>query len=117
MEKVLEQIKSIVKTELLKRGFNVEVCIEQDKNGRINIETSDFQTQPVLFKNIWIRNGFMSNLEEKHNELTDTKFYEYKTKITAYYECFGGGFNANDLFAMTFRWFNENEVVHLINII
>ena len=56
-EKNIEKIKEIIQDELIKRGCNAKIiCLEETENGKIKLETEEFQTVPAIFRKIGICN-------------------------------------------------------------
>lgn len=68
MKDIYEQIAALIRIELLKRGFIVDVTCYPEDEGRIKIETSSFQTTPVIFKRLWIDNSFGCIVEHQYDE-------------------------------------------------
>lgn len=60
-ETMRKEIANIVKTQLMKRGINVDVAIfsKPTRNGNdfVGVKTSPFQTMPVIYKEIYIDGG------------------------------------------------------------
>lgn len=60
-ETMRKEIANIVKTQLMKRGINVDVAIfgKQTRSGSefVGVKTSPFQTTPVIYKEICIEGG------------------------------------------------------------
>lgn len=117
MEKVLEQIREIVSNELLKRGFNVNVFVNQDESGRINIETTEFQTTPVIFKSLTINNKMFSNISIQEEDFPKVPHYDFSTELNVVCNRFDGGSVSPSLITMVFRWFKNENKVHLITLL
>jgi len=103
--KLLKNIKDRLEEEILKRGVNAkidEIELDDSKKGyeRINFSTENFQTSPVMFKELCITN-FSSSLNYKDVERSDkTRFTYLEIWIQVYYSYkhFGGGSNGCTIF-------------------
>lgn len=92
-EKQQNQLKEVVRLELLKRGFTAEIqTFEIDSNKRkINFETSKFQTLPVIFKECYIASSG-SNINHENGY--------FRISINFFYKSFDNGLNRVELFAI-----------------
>lgn len=92
-EKQKEQLKEVVRLELLKRGFTAEIeTFEIDSEERkIYFETSKFQTVPVIFKECWI--------DCSSSGINEDGFF--CTAIYFCYKRFDNGTNRVKLFSIT----------------
>ena len=112
MESTYEQISEIIRLELLKRGFNVNVnCTEKGKS--FKVKSSSFQTIPVLFKDIFIESNSVY-IEEKENS-NGVKYKEYHIKIGVRYEHFDGGENGCNLFTILLRQIEKSERMIIVS--
>lgn len=103
------EIVSAAKKSLLKLGINVDVSLSAEtlKNGdaRIVIETSTFQTTPVIYESVYVYGyGNIVKLEDaKHvHELTILLSYRFNY--------FDGGTNGVSIGILRFRIFNEETI-------
>lgn len=112
MESTYEQISEIIRLELLKRGFNVNVnCTEKGKS--FKVKTSSFQTIPVLFKEIFIESNSV-HIEEKESN-NGVKYTEYRIKMSVHYEHFDGGENGCNLFTILLRQIEKSERMIIVS--
>ena len=111
---VLEQIREIIRIELLKRGFIVDVTCTQTKDNSFKVKTTSFQTTPVLFKQVWIESWNVF-VEEKEND-KGVKYIDYNISIYVCYEHFDGGRNGCNLFSITLRNFENWSRIRILSI-
>ena len=111
---VLEQIREIIRIELLKRGFIVDVTCTQTKDNSFKVKTTSFQTTPVLFKDVWIESWNVF-IEDKENE-KGIKYTDYNISIHVCYEHFDGGMNGCTLFSIKLRSFEKWDKVIVLSI-
>lgn len=114
MENVFEQISEIIRVELLKRGFIVDVTCTQTKENSFKVKTSSFQTTPVLFKEVWIESWNVF-IEDKEND-KGVKYTDYNISIHVCYEHFDGGRNGCSLFSIILRSFENWNRVRILSI-
>lgn len=114
MEKTYKQIAELIRIELLKRGFMVDVTCYPEGEDRVKIETSSFQTTPVIFKRLWIDNSFGCIVERQYDEKHKVKYTDYSTTISVNYETFSDGMNATTIFRVRLRVLDGR--VYLMNI-
>lgn len=114
MKETYEQIAELIRIELLKRGFIVDVTCTPTKDNSFKVKTTSFQTTPVLFKEVWIesRNVFV---EEKEND-KGVKYTDYNISIHVCYEHFDGGRNGCSLFSIILRIFKNWNRVRILSI-
>lgn len=102
----ISKIKEIIQVELLKRGFTAEILnfCENVKNGKPRLEfyTATFQTTPVMFKELEIRN-FSSWLtkETVENMEGEKTFDKFTIEVAVKYTLFEGGYNWTILFRVS----------------
>lgn len=103
-EKQQNQLKEVVRLELLKRGFTCEIeTFEIDKEkGSIYLKTNTFQTVPLIFKESYIK-SFFSGMDKDGNFLVNVKVN---------YVSFLDEQNSVGLFAMT-GTFSNNDIFDL----
>lgn len=103
-EKQKEQLKEVVRLELLKRGFTAEIeTFEIDNEKRkINFKTKNFQTTPVIFKECHI-GCFSSGIDEEG---------AFWIIISFYYTTFDNGKNGVKLFSIN-GLFALDDIFHL----
>ncbi len=115
--KHLELIKDTIQTELLKRGFHAPITVTEqvDKNPRVLVTSENFQTTPVLFKNIKIVN-FSGNIEEVEQDFTginnkkETKtIIKFWIPVQVRYEHFDLGGNGSRLFNLEGFVFRDED--------
>lgn len=112
----LKFIKEVIQLELLKRGITAPiVIIEETINNnrhRIELETSEFQTTPVIFKTLKII-GWNTSVEIKpKSELKPDAIGNYiLVWIPIYYTYthFGVGSNSTEIFTLLFNVFGSNN--------
>ena len=114
MKETYEQIAELIRIELLKRGFIVDVTCTPTKDNSFKVKTSSFQTTPVLFKEVWIESWNVF-VEEKEND-KGVKYTDYNMSIHVCYEHFDGGRNGCDLFSITLRSFENWSKVRILSI-
>lgn len=114
MEETYKQISEIIRIELLKRGFIVDVTCTPTKDNLFKVKTSSFQTTPVLFKDVWIESSF-AYFDKKESE-KGVKYTEYYISLNVCYEHFDGGRNGCNLFSITLRSFENWSRVSILSI-
>ena len=108
MKLTKEQINTIKETlqiELLKRGFTAQIVEIEEVKGRHNdtrveFKTENFQTVPVIFKEICVRN-FSSAITMRDHVRADGEvvpFIDVWINVNVDYNHFGGGSNGCNLF-------------------
>ena len=102
MKDIYEQIAELIRIELLKRGFIVNVTCTSNSDKSLKIETTTFQTTPVLFKKLWINNSLGSWIKAVENKEKNITYIDFDTTLSVNYETFGGGFNSTVLFRISF---------------
>lgn len=94
-KEVLEYIISDLQTSVTRLGINAELGIKVEKDYRgkeyLAIESTRFQTQPVLFRECWL-DGTISINEKDENE---KGFFIY-IMMDYRWRSFAGGFNGTD---------------------
>lgn len=113
-------LKGLIQTELLKRGFTSKIIPIKEKeiksgSNRITFESEEFNTVPVIFKRIHIREFTSSvNLEEIKRE-DDSILLKKSIHIGIHvsYEHFGMGSNGCGLFNLNGHFFNDDERFHI----
>lgn len=128
---VVEAIRQGIATELLKRGFTSPITAELEERPRGNewfiaIEGEPFQTVPVLFAAIQVRN-FSSSLQPSKDEKAieargraenPVDIWSVWIDVNVRYEHFGSGSNGCTLFNYhaSFRAGDEGEYVRLFDV-
>ena len=109
-----KQLQEVLQTELLKRGFLAPIKEVVESEGRrggnyLEFETENFQTTPVIFKQINVAN-FNSTLREEFVENENGKFrvLRFWMTISARYTNFDGGTNGSNIFAISGEFFGTN---------
>lgn len=113
MEDVFEQIAELIRIELLKRGFIVDVTCTPTRGNEFKVKTTEFQTTPVLFSKVWIESWY-ATYEKK--ECDNGKYIDFSVTLSAIYERFSGGQNAVSLFDLKLRKFESWNEVQIISI-
>lgn len=114
-EEMRNDIVSAVKNSLLRLGINVDVTLSAKKiyDGRemIVIETSAFNTTPVIYEEVRVHGeGFIIKVEG-HDDVFDLRF------LLGYdFVYFGGGENGVDIGVMNFRIFAKTQRVAFIGL-
>lgn len=106
------EIVSAVKKSLLKLGINVDVSLSaetlKDGDARIIIETSTFQTMPVIYESVYVYgHGNIVKLEDAEN------VHELSILLSYRFKYFDGGTNGVTIGVLRFRIFDE-EVIRFI---
>lgn len=113
MEKTYKQIAELIRIELLKRGFVVNVTCTPTKDNSFKVKTNTFQTTPVLFSKVWIESWAANIVNKTENGVN---YKDFKVTLSVLYETFEGGRNANDLFKIWFRQIEGCKEVTIISI-
>lgn len=102
----LDKIHDFIQMEMLKRGYSAKIIsfkeVEGKLESRIEFQTEDFQTAPVMFKRLYISN-FSSSIQ-KHVEFSEEyniDCYQVWIQVSVRYENFSGGSNGTNLFSVT----------------
>ena len=108
-----EQIEKLIRIELLKRGFIVDVTCTPTRDNHFKVKTTSFQTTPVLFQEVWIESSkaFFS----EHQKENGYKYTDYYVSLSANYKHFDDGINGCNLFIIEFRMFSDN-IVRILSI-
>lgn len=108
-----EQIAELIRIELLKRGFIVDVTCIPTRDNHMRVKTTSFQTTPVLFKEVWIEssNAFFSENQKENGY----KYTDYYVSLSVCYKHFDDGRNGCNLFTIEFRKFSSN-IVRILSI-
>lgn len=114
MEDVFEQIAELIRIELLKRGFIVDVTCKSINDGVFKVKTTEFQTTPVLFSKVWLESTIARYSELESDK--GVKYTDYYISLDVYYEHFDGGRNGCSLFKIRFRKFDGWDRVRIISI-
>jgi hypothetical protein len=105
MEKLSKETISLIQDrlniELVKRGFHAPTTIEQ-KNNRIEVTSSPFQTTPVLFEELTI-GSFNGGIQDHEN------LYTIDIPINVFYKSFSGGSNGVSLFHFHAKTYKESN--------
>ena len=109
----LNELSIVIGTELLKRGFVAKIETIEEKvnrgNHSIKLESEDFQTTPVLFRNLKVI-AFNSAVFETEDEQKDNKVVVgFHIGVYVAYTHFSLGGNSSELFTITGK-FSEKSV-------
>ena len=111
----LDNLKEVIQTELLKRGFHTPITkfevVERRGSKKLGLLTAPFQTTPVIFKELKIEN-FSSYITEKSLVREDGKevfFLEAGLSVYVNWEHFDSGTNGCRLFSISCRFFEGRE--------
>lgn len=102
-----QKIKEIITFELLKRGISTSLLVEE-KDNKLDLVSTPFQTTPILFKQIII-SDFGSWIKQQED------FIQVTICVNAFFTLFDGGTNGVSLFTVTLNCFDND--VRLINCI
>lgn len=97
--KMISQIKERLEIEFLKRGIvtkitKIEINISRTREVNITVITENFQTTPVIFKELWLQSfGGSMNLKEikRWEDGSIFEYIEVHIPISFSYRHFGGG--------------------------
>lgn len=93
-KEIQEYILSELQTSIMRLGINAQLKfkVEKDYRGQeyLALESTKFQTQPVMFKECWLE-GIFSITNE------DEKGYEVSIRLEYNWRAFTGGTNGTDL--------------------
>ena len=84
------QVMDLVKTEMLKHGFNVGFKTFKVTGDGVKFETETFQTQPIIFKDIRLKSSQSSYIEGEGKV--------FVVSVMADYSLFNSGFNTTELY-------------------
>lgn len=110
-EEMRNDIKSAVKDCLLKLGVDVDVNISAETYSHrseefIVVETSEFNTTPVIYKSICVKgSGTLHEVEEQEG------VYDLYIPLDYHFKYFDGGSNGVSIGIMYFRVFAESHRV------
>ena len=112
-EEMRNEIVSAAKRSLMMIGVTADITISVDeKKNRIKLETSKFNTTPVIYQSVEISGSAELCEVEGHEGLYDLNFY-----LNYWFEIFGGGHNGTSLGALKFRVFEERKEARLIGFV
>jgi hypothetical protein len=100
-EASLERIQDAIQTELTKRGIHAPITVEQGRRQGlkyISLSSVPFQTTPVLFKEIRVRD-FGGNCFEEG--IDGFEYSRFSVTVNVEYILFSGGTNGTTLFTIT----------------
>ena len=112
-ETMRKEIANIVKTQLMKRGINVDVAIssKQTRSGNeyVGVKTSPFQTTPVIYKEICIDGGgVFSEVEGREDVFTLALSLDFRMTY------FTNAYNGVTLGTIFIRIFKDSGVVEFM---
>lgn len=123
-EKQLQHLKDAIKVELTKRGYHVDIDLEEVErksygNNKLKLSSGEFQTIPVIFKSLYLTE-FGSNVESiEHSEQfggeDKTKLIKVHLTINVAYQLFSMGGNSTTLFG--FRCLFEPSRDNCFNVV
>lgn len=95
-KEIQEYILSELQTSIMRLGINAQLKLKVEKDYRgqeyLALESTKFQTQPVMFKECWLE-GTISINEKDENE---KGFFVY-VRLEYRWKAFSGGYNGTDL--------------------
>lgn len=110
-QEMYNDIIAAAKRSFVMLGINADVEVTQDKKNKkaLCLNTSKFNTAPVVFQSIHI-NG-LAELEdvEDNDKVKDLIFY-----LSYRFEYFNGGYNGAHLGALKFRVFVDNPQIRFV---
>jgi hypothetical protein len=118
-----DELQSFIQNELLKRGYTAPIINFEEVEGRrgdhrIEFHTANFQTTPVIFKEIRVEN-FSSSLHEAELEIhTGEKVMITKFWITVHnsYMHFEGGTNGCKIFEVSGHFYKDNVFLNELTV-
>lgn len=108
-EELRNEIAETIKTQLLKKGIDVDITIKvrKDKNGNIeciSAVSSTFQTTPVIYKEIKVSGSAKFVAVDGHEGVFDLDFYlDYR------FEYFSKAYNGVKLGVIRLRYFEKDN--------
>jgi hypothetical protein len=109
-------IQELIQDELLKRGFTAPIKTFEEtecrrSGNRLEFETENFQTTPVIFKEIVVNDFNTSLSQETKKNSSDQEYLETNFWMTIHvsYRHFDGGTNGCNLFQISGKFFNDND--------
>jgi hypothetical protein len=109
IEKFCDCLLKFIQTELTKRGFHVKFKTFEIRKNKIFFESESFQTSPVLFKEIRIKN-FASGISVKE-DMENSKIKTFWVMVNVEYNHFDYGSNGCNIFTVTGRYDAENDII------
>lgn len=112
----LEAIKEILQLEILKRGINApiidifESISEKTSKHYLKFETSEFQTIPVMFKKLKIKefgSSVQLSLKSNIDQSLEGDYISVWLSVNFLYETFECSSNYVSMFSIRFNVFNE----------
>lgn len=121
-ENQLNSIKDILKDELTKRGFHVEINLVEaetrDKN-KLRLSSSKFQTTPVLFKELSLTDFGTEVSIRQHKDIfggdKENEVISIWLSVNVAYTHFDLGSNTSKLFDFTCVMFESNDRCFKVN--
>lgn len=115
-------LQDYIQTELLKRGFTAKINSFEETVSRgsnyIEFRTEDFQTVPVIFKNIHVGSFSTSVKEETITREDKTTFEVISVWITVHTRTmtFSNGGNGSELFQFSCKFSKDSERMHDVHL-
>ena len=112
----LEAIKEILQLEILKRGIHAPIVnmyegiSEKTSKHYLKFETSEFQTIPVMFKKLKIKefnSSVQSSLKRNLDPSLEGDYISVWFSVNFSYETFDCSSNCVSMFSIRFNVFNE----------
>jgi hypothetical protein len=114
-EKQKELIKTQINNELIKRGINVELnLVEKEKDdgrSRIELTSTNFQTYPVLYKELSVISFSTTVSKEKED---DNNIIYCWIGVSVAVESFNGGSNAVRMFDYKIKFYDNDFSIYEI---
>lgn len=110
---LVDNLKELLRDELLKRGINVALTATSSKD-KVTISSSDFQTTPVLYKRLYIKTTGVITKEEVDKGGSSFIRYSLPLRVYARVETFNGGTNGIELFFIKPVWLEGRNEIYLI---
>lgn len=101
----INSIRNFIQTELTKRGYHTPITVREtaskNDSNRIELTSGYFQTTPVIFKTLQIRNFSTHVTEVEKDEAVEIYMF---IGVNICWESFGGGTNNTELFSVKFAF-------------
>ena len=121
-ENQLNSIKEVLKDELTKRGFHVEINLVEEETrseNKLRLTSSKFQTTPVLFKELSLIDFGTKVSIKKHKDIfggdKENEVISVWLCVNVAYSNFDLGSNTSKIFNFTCVMFDGNDRCFNVN--